>query len=45
MSAGSKPLEELGQELPPYLIAEAPDFIEFLLGRHKHEAEYVAQQD
>ncbi|MBE2202616.1 MAG: DUF2281 domain-containing protein [Anaerolinea sp.] len=45
MSTGVKPLEELVQELPPYLMSEVRDFIEFLLSKHKHEAEYVVQQD
>ncbi|MHC4621246.1 MAG: DUF2281 domain-containing protein [Planctomycetota bacterium] len=45
MDTPVKSLEELVQELPPDMVAEVRDFIEFLLSKRGHRAGKVLQQD
>lgn len=45
MSATTKPLEELVQELPPDLRAEVRDFAEFLLERRDRRTGTTLRQD
>jgi hypothetical protein len=45
MSATTKPLQELVQELPPDLRAEVRDFIEFLLVKRSRRTRMMLRQD
>ncbi|MCB8982715.1 MAG: DUF2281 domain-containing protein [Ardenticatenaceae bacterium] len=45
MSAQSKPLEELVQELPPDLMIEVRDFVEFLLSKRSRQVTYGLKQN
>jgi hypothetical protein len=45
MSAATKPLEELIQELPPVLRAEVRDFVEFLLIKRERSGQRQLRQD
>lgn len=45
MSATTKPLVELVQELPPDMHAEVRDFIEFLLAKRSRDEKRALRQD
>lgn len=45
MSAATKPLAELVQELPPDMQAEVRDFVEFLLAKRSHIPRQRLRQD
>ena len=45
MAESTKSLSELVQELPPELTGEVRDFIEFLLSKRDHTAEYKLRQN
>ena len=45
MSAATKPLDELVQELPPDMQAEVRDFVEFLLNKHRRKSSKKLRQD
>jgi len=45
MSAATKPLAELVQDLPPDVQAEVRDFVEFLLVKRARKSEYTLRQD
>ncbi|MFB3786734.1 MAG: DUF2281 domain-containing protein [bacterium] len=45
MSAITKPLQELVQELPPDMLCEVRDFIEFLLAKRSRGEKRVLRQD
>jgi hypothetical protein len=41
----AKPLEELMRELPPDLLAEVRDFVEFLLNKRRRRTRRALRQD
>ena len=45
MNEQNKSLAELVQELPPDVMAEVRDFIEFLLSKRQKTSEYTLRQD
>ncbi len=45
LSAATKPLVELGQELPPDVQAEVRDFVEFLLLKRARKSGRALRQD
>jgi len=45
MSAATKPLAELVQELPPDVQAEVRDFVEFLLAKRARKSAHTLRQD
>jgi hypothetical protein len=45
LSTATKPLVELGQELPPDVQAEVRDFVEFLLAKRARKSGHTLRQD